>query len=57
LRPDNPAVRAYETLVNRVEKGVRIHIATAALAPPLIVELSQIEQICDVFGETLDEVA
>ena len=60
MRPDNPAARAYEIFVKCFRKnGALIHITadTIKLSPPLIAERSQIDQICDVIGGSLDEVA
>lgn len=58
-RAGKPTERAYETFVSCFEKGVLIRTTAdiIALSPPLIVDHSQIDQICEVIGETLDAVA
>jgi len=54
-RPDAPGARAFEVLLKCWEKGVLIRTAgdNIAIAPPLIVEASQIAQIADTLREAI----
>jgi beta-alanine--pyruvate transaminase len=57
-RPDAPGARAFEVLLKCWEKGVLVRTAgdNIAVAPPLIVEASQIAQIADTLREAIQSV-
>ncbi|QJR09455.1 Beta-alanine--pyruvate aminotransferase [Usitatibacter rugosus] len=54
-RPDAPGARAFEVMLKCWEKGVLVRTAgdNIAIAPPLIVEASQIAQIADTLREAI----
>jgi beta-alanine--pyruvate transaminase len=58
-RPGAPGARAYETFVRCFEAGLLIRVTgdVIALSPPLIVEKGQIDEIVDVVGRIVREVA
>ena len=58
-RPGKPTARAYESFLKCYEKGLLIRTTgdIVALSPPLIVQKGQIDQMVDVLGGVLKEVA
>ncbi len=54
-----PTARAYDAFTRAFEKGVLVRTTAdiIALSPPLIIERSQIDELCGVVGEVLEEVA
>jgi beta-alanine--pyruvate transaminase len=61
LRPreNAPGQRAMEAFHRAFDEGVLIRVTgdTIALSPPLIIDKSQIDRICDKVGEVLKQVA
>jgi len=58
-RPEQASLRAYETHLQCLERGVLVRCAGEALvlSPPLIIERAQIDEIFDVLSEALGRVA
>ncbi len=57
--PGEPAKRPYEIAMKCLEKGVYVRYGgdTVQLAPPFIIEKSEIDHLVGVLGEALGEVA
>ena len=57
-RPGAPGARAFETFLKCWEKGVLVRTSgdNIAIAPPLIVEEAQIDQIVDTLREAINAV-
>lgn len=57
--PGSPGKRAYDCFVRCFEKGLLIRTTAdiIALSPPLIIEKEQIDQLVEILGGVLAEIA
>jgi beta-alanine--pyruvate transaminase len=58
-RPGEPGARAYEVFRRCYDRGVLVRVTgdIVALSPPFIITLGEIDQLFDVLGSVLKEVA
>ncbi len=57
-REAQPGARGMEAFKRAFEHGILVRVTgdTLALSPPLVIERTQIEQLCRVLGEVLDTI-
>ena len=57
-RPGRPGARGMDAFRLAYERGILLRVTgdTLALSPPLVIERSQIEQLCAVLGDVLDRL-
>jgi beta-alanine--pyruvate transaminase len=58
-RPDAPASRAFDVMVDCFNRGLVLRVTgdTLAMSPPLIVERSHIDDMAAILGDAIKRVA